>query len=122
MTMTNDSMIAVCGLDCRKCNLFNAATDAQEAETLVGWFKQEGWLTEDEGAREIMQRGPYCAGCNGDPAIQWSEDCWIRRCCVEEKGLANCSECTRFPCQRLVERAKDNARYTAALERLQSLR
>jgi Protein of unknown function (DUF3795) len=122
MSQPAQAMIAACGLDCSACNLFLAKVDAPAAESLVGWFRQEGWLKVDEGAKEIMSRGPYCLGCHGDRSVQWSGDCWIRKCCVEEKHLRFCSECQELPCTRLIERAQGNPRYTAALDRLKAMR
>ncbi len=112
------SLIAVCGLDCGACHLFSASTNEPAAEALVGWFRAEGWLKATEGACEIMQRGPYCKGCHGDRSVQWSGDCWIRACCVDEKQLMSCSDCQTFPCQRLTEWSQKNARYAQALNRL----
>ena len=122
MARADDAIVAVCGLECGKCNLFLAANDEKEAETLVGWFRQQGWLKENEGAAEIMARGPYCKGCHGDPAVQWSGDCWVRKCCVGEKHHRYCSECAEFPCGKLEEWSKKSRRYAAALDRLKSLR
>jgi len=114
-------MIAVCGIDCSSCELFAASTDERAAESLVEWFRREGWLKETEGAGEIRQRGPYCNGCHGDRCVQWTRDCWIRTCCVDEKRLGSCSGCGDFPCARLTEWAQKNPRYAQALSRLRSM-
>ena len=99
-----------------------AKTDEAAAQSLVGWFRQEGWLKEQEGPREIMQRGPYCNGCHGDRSVQWSGDCEIRACCVDAKHHTFCSECDSFPCNRLTEFGKRGPKYAAALERLTVMR
>lgn len=122
MSQSTGAMIAACGLDCTACTLFLAKTDTKSAESLVAWFKQEGWLKAHEGAQEIMSRGPYCLGCHGDQSVQWSGDCWIRKCCVAEKGLRFCSQCKEFPCTKLSDWSQQNARYSAALDRLRSMR
>jgi hypothetical protein len=122
MDQPQPARIAVCGLDCSTCNLFAAKNDQQAAETLVAWFRQERWLKPQEGAQEIMARGPYCLGCHGDRSVQWSGDCWIRKCCVEEKQRKFCSECPEFPCTRLTAWSQSNGRYAAAFERLRSMR
>lgn len=114
--------IAVCGLDCGRCPLRTADTDLESAQALVGWFKGEGWLKEDEGAAELMQRGPYCRGCHGDRSTHWNAVCWILRCCVDEKGLTYCSECDVFPCERLVEWSGEREAYARALDRLRGMR
>lgn len=115
-------MIAVCGIDCTDCPLRKSATDVKAAEALVGWFRDMGWIKENEGAAEIMARGTYCRGCRGDRKVHWSADCWILKCCVDEKHLASCHECEGFPCAQLEEWAAQNDRYTEALNRLHSIK
>jgi hypothetical protein len=122
MKEIQEQITAVCGLDCAGCPLRKASLgDVEAAQSLVGWWKGEGWLKEGEGAAEILARGPLCLGCRGDRSAHWSPDCWILKCCVDEKGLASCHECDVFPCQRLTERAKESAGYAQALDRLQSM-
>jgi len=118
----HERLIAVCGIDCTVCPLRTADTNSEVAQHLVGWFKNEGWITEDEGVSELMQRGPYCRGCRGDRSIHWSSDCWILQCCVDDKGLAYCYECEEFPCEKLGEWAKNDAKYTDALDRLRRMK
>ena len=115
-------MIAVCGLDCGPCPLRTASLgDRDAAELLVGWWRGEGWLKEDEGADEVLARGPHCLGCLGDRETHWAANCWILKCCVDDKGLDSCSRCDIFPCEKLSEWAKERNEYSVALERLQSL-
>jgi hypothetical protein len=118
----SERLIAVCGLDCAACPLLKAATDEGAAQHLVGWFKHEGWLKEHEGVAEVMARGPYCKGCRGDRSIHWSANCWILKCCVDDKGLRFCHECDAFPCQRLKDWSTENEQYAQALERLRRMR
>lgn len=117
----NDGM-AVCGIDCDHCNLLRAPVDEKAAESLVGWFRAEGWLKEGEGSAEVMKRGPYCAGCRGDRNVQWSGDCWVRACCLDTRHLNNCSECPEFPCTKLTEWGRKGAHHAQALERLEAMR
>ena len=120
--MASTQLIAVCGLDCTGCPLLNAATDEGAAQDLVGWFRHEGWLKEHESVAEIMARGPYCQGCRGDRSIHWSANCWILKCCVDDRGHEFCYECEAFPCQRLADWATQNERYTQALDHLRDMR
>jgi hypothetical protein len=115
-------MIAACGLDCGSCEIRLAPTDSTAAEGVVAWFKRQGWLSEDEGIAQILERKMYCTGCLGSREIHWSSNCWILQCCVDERRLSNCSECVEFPCDRLVDWAGQNEGYTAALARLRELR
>ena len=118
----SERMIAVCGIDCTHCPLLKADTDIDAAQGLVGWFKDMGWIVENEGAPEIMQRGPYCKGCRGDRSVHWSLSCWILKCCVDDTGLASCSECSDFACERLSEWAAQNDEYTEAFNRLKRMK
>ncbi len=116
------SMMAACGLDCETCVIRLAPTDAAAAGRLVDWFRGEGWLAEDEGMAQVMERKMYCTGCLGDRNTHWSADCWILACCVDQRGHSNCSECEAFACDRLVEWAKECEGYSQALARLRGLR
>ncbi len=111
-------MIAACGLVCRDCDIRKLPFDPQSAEICVTWYRSMGWLGEDQGAAEAIERGMYCQGCLGSREIHWSANCWILHCAVDEKGLQNCSQCAEFPCGRLQEWSTQNERYTAALENL----
>lgn len=119
----DEQLIAVCGLDCSGCLLRKASLgDVEAAEGLAGWWKSEGWLKEDEGAAEVLARGPHCLGCRGDRSAHWSADCWILKCCVDEKRLSFCYECNVFPCEKLSEWATQNEGYTQALNCLKQMR
>jgi hypothetical protein len=115
-------MMAACGLDCGSCEIRLAPTDPAAAKVVVDWFKRQGWLSESEGMAQVIERKMYCTGCLGDRDIHWSADCWILHCCVDQRGDRNCSECEAFACDRLVDWAKQNESYGAALARLRELR
>lgn len=117
----DEKMIAACGLDCGSCEIRLAPTDPDAAKVVLDWFRRQGWLTEDEGMEQVLQRKMYCTGCLGDRDIHWSSDCWILACCVDQRGYSNCSECELFPCDRLVNWAKQNDDYAAGLDRLKEL-
>jgi hypothetical protein len=89
--------IAVCGLDCSGCDICRVPSDAAAAQRVVDWFRDQGWLAQDEGVTEIIQRAMYCKGCRGDRSVHWSPDCWILRCCVDEKGLEFCYQSEESP-------------------------
>ena len=124
----NEKMIAVCGLDCAGCGLYKASLgDVEAAQSLVGWWKGEGWLKEDEGVDEVLARGPHCLGCGGDRSKHWAANCKILHCCVDQKGLTSCHECDDFVCERLEEWAQNahpiqSAKYAKALDRLRGMR
>ena len=120
MENIENNMMAPCGLDCSGCDLYRAVSDEKAAESLVPWFRHEGWLKAEEGAREIMCRGPYCKSCRGDRSVQWSGDCAIRQCCTDERHLQFCSDCAEFPCEKLVSWAQP-PHHAQALNRLKSM-
>jgi hypothetical protein len=105
-------MIAACGLDCEECDIRVAASSREVAEGLAQWFKTER-------GREIDPGSIRCDGCRGDRGRHWSPDCWILKCCVDDRGLESCSACPDFPCQALVEWAGTSERYSEAVERLE---
>ena len=117
-----DEMIAVCGLDCGLCDIRKAPSDPEAAKRIVAWFRKEGWLKDNEGIKEVIERRMYCTGCRGDRSVHWSPDCWILKCCVDEKKDEFCYECNVFPCERLSERAKQNKHYGQAIDRLRQMK
>lgn len=114
--------IAACGLDCGSCEILKVPTDAEAARSVAEWFRDMGWLKEGEGVDDVVKRAPHCLGCRGDRGVHWSPDCWILKCCVDDKDLNHCSECNDFPCDRLSEWAKKNESYSRAFERLKRMR
>ena len=109
---------AACGLNCETCEIRLAPFDPAAAESVLKWFRSEGWLTESEGLTEVIQRKLYCTGCLGSRETHWSADCWILHCCIDEAHLENCSQCPDFPCDRLIEWSQQNESYQHALENL----
>ena len=104
-------MIAVCGLECHKCDILQATNDPKMAQETVDWFKRE--LSRDVKLEDVR-----CMGCKEDRSRHWSADCWILQCCVDQKGLEYCYQCGEFPCQKLTEWSKTSKRYGEALDRL----
>ena len=114
MTQENQ-MIAVCGLDCIRCDMFQATNDPKVAQQIVEWFKKER-------NEEVKIEDVHCLGCKGDRAKNWSADCWILKCCMDTKGLEFCYQCQDFPCEKLTDWAKTNKGYGEALNRLKEMR
>lgn len=114
-------MMAACGLLCGPCSIRRMPFDDSAAKGVVKWFKEMGWLKEDKGVEEAIEKEMYCRGCHGDRSIHWSPDCWILKCCVDDKELEYCYECGDFPCDRLVDWSKKKDSYAAGLERLKQL-
>lgn len=113
-----NEFFAACGLDCESCEIRRVPFDVEAAGVVLKWFRTQGWLKDEEGVREVLSRSMYCKGCHGDRSIHWSADCWILKCCVDEKGLRTCAQCASFPCPRLVEWSSQNDSYKKAFQRL----
>jgi len=122
MPQQAQELIAVCGLDCAACTIYQAAHDIDAAKGIYDLFVSQGWPTEAKDAREFLEAGPYCCGCRGDRSRHWSDNCAIMRCCLDEKKVDSCHVCDAFACQRLVDWAAQNDRYGAALERLRQMK
>jgi putative nucleotidyltransferase with HDIG domain len=112
--METQPLIGACGLVCDECDICRAGRDADVAERIADWFRREKGV-------EVAPDDIHCEGCKGDRDRHWSPDCWIVKCCVDDRGLAFCFECDRFPCEDLIEWAGAGDRYKDALERLKRM-
>jgi hypothetical protein len=115
--------MAICGLMCEECPILKASFgDMEAAESLAGWWKNEGWMDENATAADVIAKGPHCLGCHGDRAKHWSANCWILQCCVDDRKLDYCYECVDFPCKQLENWSTENEHYSKAFKRLLSMR
>lgn len=119
--MREPKMIAACGLDCGSCSIRRLPFDAEAAVEAIGWYRQQGWLKEDEGVAEAIERKMFCCGCHSDREAHWSADCWILHCCVDANSLEHCCDCATFPCDRLVEWSRSDESYGKAFDRLRRM-
>ncbi len=121
-TQVSISMMAVCGLDCGSCDIRLLPFDPAAAQRIVAWFRERGWLREDEGVSEVIERKMYCMGCRGDRTVHWSPDCALLKCCVDERHLEHCGQCAElFTCERLEAFANEHQRYREAVDRLRMM-
>lgn len=120
--MEKPAMMAACGLDCGACSIRRFPFDEKAAAEALPWYRQMGWLKDDEGVAEAVEKKLVCNGCHGDRTAHWSADCWILQCCVDGKGLKHCSDCAAFPCPKLVEWSKSDVSYGKAFARLEGIR
>lgn len=120
--MESMRMMGVCGLDCGTCEIRLAPRDPDAAEVVVDWFQKMGWLEEDEGIEEVVERGMVCKGCREDRSVHWLPDCPLLICCVDEKRLEHCAQCDEFVCEKLEAFAADGqAHHREAVERLKQI-
>ena len=118
----DDVLMAACGLLCGSCDIRRMPFDDEAARVTVDWYREMGWLEKNEGVKDAIKKNMICTGCHGDRTKHWSADCWILKCCVDEKNLRHCDECNDFPCRRLVDWSKQNDGYAKAFERLGQLK
>jgi len=67
---------AACGLNCETCEIRLAPFDQGVAVTVLNWFKSQGWLAENEGMPEVLERKMICTGCLGNRETHSLTDCW----------------------------------------------
>ena len=119
--------LAACGVDCSACAQYKATMeqDAEAAESLVGWFRSQGWIGIHEGAEAVMKKAPLCKGC-------WdiTDDCfWSCGCgsvdfriCCKERNIDHCGACSAFPCESYQTWASWNDSHKKAMAYLLSLK
>ena len=94
------SLIAMCGLDCAKCEAYLATQkdDLAEKERVA-----KSW-SQIYGA-EFTPESITCDGCppDGKRLSSYAQElCKIRKC-AKSKGLQNCAHCPQYPCQDLLD-------------------
>jgi len=108
-------MTAACGMNCEECSIRKAATDREYAEKLAAQWRKS-WKPE------ATANWFTCQGCHGPDELVWSGDCKMRRCCIKERGLVNCSYCDDFPCSLIEQFQNDGiARHAKAVQHLKGL-
>jgi hypothetical protein len=123
----NKLKLAACGIDCNECGQYKATMkhDIKAAESLVEWFKSQGWIGQNENAEAVMKKSPLCKGCwNITDDCFWKcggGSCNLRICC-EEKQINHCGECHDFPCKQYEKFVDGLEHHKKAKEYLLSLR
>jgi hypothetical protein len=99
---SRDWAIAYCGLNCVKCDTYQAAHgNAKLMEEIVGWLKKER-------QRKVKPEEITCEGCRGPLDVHWSPDCRIMLC-ARKKKVQYCFQCKQFRCSILDAFASDGA-------------
>lgn len=87
-------VISVCGLNCAKCDIYQAGRDNEELRNeIIEWFGKE----RDEN---VKPEQVTCEGCRGSVERHWSSDCKMMLC-ARKNGLQHCFECEKSPCTRV---------------------
>jgi len=97
-------MISACGMNCATCGIYKAAHDPAVA-------KKEAARWRKRGHKDAKAEWFKCKGCHGPKELVWSGKCDIRECCIEKKGLANCSLCGKFPCGKITKFENDGHKH-----------
>ena len=124
----NKLKLAACGIDCNECASYKVTMeqDWNAAEVLVEWYRNMGWIGENEGAEAVMKTNPLCRGC-------WNtakDDCFFKcicgsrdfRICCTEKQINHCGECNEFPCEHYLIFAGEHEGHKKAMDYLMSLK
>lgn len=113
--MMGEALIAPCGLDCSKCDIYRARSEPVIMAEVLEWFERERNL-------RLKPEQIRCGTCLGDRSRHWSPGCGILKCCVDDKGFMSCAECRDMPCEQLESFAARSKRYADAVARLKSTR
>lgn len=116
---------AACGIDCAACGQYKVTMhkDLKAAESMVDWFKSQGWIGENEGPEAILAKAPLCKGCwDITDDCFWKCGCGARdfRVCCTEKQINHCGECAEFPCANYREWTTWHESHEQAMQRLLS--
>ncbi len=109
-------MIASCGLDCSKCEGYQATqadSDTLRAEVAQKWSALY--------QKEIKPDQINCDGCRteGRKLFYCEHVCEIRKCCIS-KGVENCAACAEFMCDTISGFFKMAPQARENLEKLRS--
>lgn len=88
-----------CGYRCDLCMAFkaNLAQNPENSQALSdGWHRYYGF--------RIPPAEICCDGCLVEDSIPIDRDCPVRPCVIEQ-GLANCSQCDSYSCEKLEVRS-----------------
>ena len=91
-------MLTRCGYRCDLCLAYRPNVEANPAnqQTLSdGWHKYFGFWIPAEAI--------ICDGCMAENPRLIDKTCPVRPCVID-KGIANCSECQDYPCDKLSDR------------------
>lgn len=98
--MSGDWRISVCGLNCARCDIFNASHGDEKLRVEI-----RDWFLEKRG-KDFKLEQIRCEGCGCPPEQNWSGDCPMQRC-AGERGHRHCFECPDFPCGHIEKFASD---------------
>ncbi len=90
-----EEILTRCGYRCDLCLAYgpNVAANPENRQTLSdGWHKYFGFRVPADAI--------ICDGCMAENPRLIDRNCPVRPCVIE-KGIANCSECRDYPCDKI---------------------
>jgi len=94
------AIISICGDNCSCCPRYTASTQ-EELEALAVLWHKIGWRKEIVPAEQMR-----CSGCGSQKGCTYG-----LRECAEGHGVQNCTECERFPCEKIQSLLSRSAGY-----------
>lgn len=87
---------AFCGDDCSCCPRYVATIrdDPSDLKRVADLWIRVGWRDEGTPPEEMI-----CHGCS---SVKWCRYDNIREC-AKARGIKNCGECARYPCDEILE-------------------
>lgn len=95
-----DAKITLCGDDCLACPRYNARTDDELSAVARLWYRV-GWRERVVSNEEIS-----CTGCAAHKQCTYG---LVE--CTQAHGVAKCSQCPDFPCERIRQMLERSEQY-----------
>lgn len=106
-SMDDRTRFGICGIDCMTCSIHLRTEE-----------ELDYWRSRNADLEKVT-----CDGCRSDrSACHWSGDCALLNCCLYEKKLDFCGECTDFPCHKILEWAGQWEQHRTAVEKMKEMR
>ncbi len=112
-----EHQVAICGLYCGACTLYRARNDG-----LQDRLKE---VYDVLSKREpVKMEELYCDGClAGERLSPYCRTCEIRACVASKQGVTRCSDCSDFPCAKIIAFNNDGmAHHAEVLEKIKHQR
>jgi hypothetical protein len=93
-----EPILTRCGYRCDLCLAYRPnveANSSNQQKLSEGWHQYFGFRIEPENV--------ICDGCMSENPKLIDQACPVRPCVIE-KGLANCSQCKQYVCEKLADR------------------
>ncbi|MFA5341377.1 MAG: DUF3795 domain-containing protein [Clostridia bacterium] len=116
--------MAACGIDCGECASYKVTMnqDLEAAKLIVEWYRNQGWIGQDEEAEAVMRKNPLCMGCwDSTEECFFKCGCYMKKCCIEKK-IDHCGKCNDFPCKYYMEFVSGHEAHKKAMSNLFQLR